>query len=324
MPHIQRRDLLLAALSTLATARSADVLAADGPLRIIVSFPPGGASDQLGRALGQKLTERHGYPVIVENRPGAGSQIAVAALKQAPADGLTLFLGDIGAFSLNQHLYPKLGYDTDRDLAPVALLAKAPLLLVVPASSPARSLADLIDLARKKPQGLSYASPGAGTGAHIAAELLRRKTGSPLVHIPYRGAAPALVDLAAGQVDFMFDPLVSSGPFLKSGKIRALAIAAPARSRYLPDVPTLQEAGVQGANFIAWWGLAALAKTPSPRVNQLNTDIAAAMSSEDLVKRFQEMGLELGTPSAEAFQTLIKADALAYADVIREAGIRLE
>jgi tripartite-type tricarboxylate transporter receptor subunit TctC len=274
--------------------------------------------------LANKLNERFGYASIVDNRPGAGSQVAVSALKQTAPDGATLFLGDIGAFSLNRFLYPKLSYDVDRDLTPIALLAKAPLFLVVPSSSSVQSVAELLALGWQRPRGLSYASPGVGTGAHIAAEMLGHTTGVRLVHVPYRGAGPALIDVAGGQVDFILDPLVSSGPFLKDGRTRALAIAAPSRSTFLPKVPTLREAGVDGVTFTAWWGLAALAATAPAEVKRLNTDIAHAMASNDVAHTLGELGLELGTLSAEDFRLLIDADAGAYAAIIKDLAIKLD
>ncbi|MDB5850710.1 MAG: tripartite tricarboxylate transporter substrate binding protein [Rhodoferax sp.] len=292
------------------------------PITLLEPFPPGGATDQLARVVAQKLTEQQGLVVNVDNRPGGGSQIAVNVLRQAPADGSTLFMGDIGAFSLNRHLYRKLSYNVDADLQPISLVGKAPLFVMVPKGSPFQSLGDLIAAGRNGE--LSYGSPGVGTGAHVAAEMLRARTGIKLNHVPYRGAAPALVDLAGGQLAFVFDPLASSGPLLKDGRIRPLAVATPQRSKLMPDLPTVAEGGAPGVNFVAWFGIAAKAGTPPDVVQRLNRQIGEAISSPDVVKRFADIGIEIAPSSVEGFGQLIKADALAYEPVIKALDINLD
>ena len=318
MTLISRRMVMVAALAAASLAHAQNTK----PMTLLVPFPAGGATDQLARAVAQKLTEQKGYSIVVENKPGAGAQVAINALKLAPADGNTLFMGDIGAYSLNRHLYSKLSYNTERDMQPITLVGKAPLFLMVPANGPYKTTAELI--AAGKTKDLSYGSPGVGTGAHVAGEMLRARTGMKLVHIPYRGSSPALVDLAAGQIAFVFDPLASSNPFLKDGRFRALAVATPTRSKLMPDLPTVGESGAEGVNFVAWFGIAAKAGTPADTVKRLNKDIAEVVSAPDMVKRFAELGIEMSPTTPEGFERLIKADADAYAPIIKDLNINLD
>ncbi len=318
LTSIFRRTFLAAGLLA-ATAAFAQ---GSKPVTLLVPFPAGGATDQLARAVAQKITEQKGYPVVVENKPGAGAQVAVNALKLAPADGNTLFIGDIGAFSLNRHLYQKLSYDTERDLQPLSLLGKAPLFMVVPVNSPFKTAADAISAAKAK--DMSYGSPGVGTIAHVGAEMLRARTGMKITHIPYRGSAPGLVDLAAGQVSFMLDPLASSTPFLKDGRLRALAVSTSARTKIMPELPTLAESGAPGVNFAAWFGIATKAGTPADVVRKLSRDIQDAASAPDLVKRFAELGIEMAPNSPEQFAQFIKTEADAYGPIIKQLNINLD
>jgi tripartite-type tricarboxylate transporter receptor subunit TctC len=248
--------------------------------------------------------------------------VAVNILKQAPADGSMLFMGDIGAFSLNQHLYRKLNYDVARDMQPISLVGKAPLFVMVRKSSPFNSLQDLMNAGRAG--DLAYGSPGVGTGAHVAAEMLRARTGIRTTHIPYRGAAPALIELVSGQIDFVFDPLASSGPLLKDGRIRPLAVATPQRSKLMPDVPTTAEGGAPGVNFVAWFGIAGKAGMPAEVVQRLNKHIGEAISSPEVVSRFADIGIEISPSTPEGFDQLIKADAQAYGPVIKALDINLD
>ncbi|MDD2546353.1 MAG: tripartite tricarboxylate transporter substrate binding protein [Burkholderiaceae bacterium] len=316
--RMSRRSLIAAGLlaaSTLATAQTK-------PITLLVPFPAGGATDQLARAVAQKLTEQKGYSIVVENKPGAGAQVAINSLKLAPADGNTLFIGDIGAFSLNRHLYQKLSYDTERDLQPITLVGKAPLFLVVPSNSPYKTAADLV--AAGKAKDLSYGSPGMGTIAHVGAEMLRAKTGMKITHIPYRGSAPALVDLAAGQIPFALDPLASSTPFLKDGRLRALAVSTATRTKLMPDLPTLAESGATGVSFAAWFGIAAKAGTPAELVRKYSKDIGEVASAPDMVKRFADLGIEMAPTTPEGFAQFIKAEADAYGPIIQSLKISLD
>lgn len=312
------RFLFCAALAVASVAQAH----ASQPTTIVVPFPPGGAVDSLARVLGQELDKKKGYTVLVENRPGAGSQAAMNAVTMGKSDGSVLFLGHTGVFSLNRHMYSKLNYDVDRDLRPISLLAKAPLFLLVAKSSPIKSVQDLIALGKSRE--LAYGSPGIGTGAHIAVEMFRSKAGVQARHIPYRGAAPALIDLVGGEIDFVFDVLVGSKAFLQDGRVRAIAVAAAERSQLLPDVPTFREGGLEGMNFSSWWGLAVKAGTPDEAISRLHQDIVSAMASPAVVKQFADMGIEIQTSTAAGFGELIKKDAQTYGPIIKSLNIKLD
>lgn len=293
------------------------------PITIVVPFPPGGVTDQLARGVGQKLAESLKTPVLVDNRPGAGSQIAANLVKSAPADGHTLFIGDIGSFALNGHLYPKLSYDPLKDFTPLARLALAPALLVVPGKSPYRATAELIAAVKAK-SGVSMASQSTGSGGHLFAEMLRDKTQGQINHIPYRGSAPALTDLAGGQVDSFFDPMITSGPFVKDGRLRALAIGAEKRSAQFPDIPTLEEVGLGDINLIAWFGMAVKTGTPAEVVAVLGQEIVKAIQSPELSAKFTQQGLEVAPMNAAQFGPFVQDEGQRWGRVIKAANIKLE
>ena len=298
---------------------------ADFPPRqiaIVVPFPPGGVTDQLARAIGQKMAENLKIPVIVENKPGGSAQIAASAVKQAPADGSTIFIGDIGAFALNQSLYAKLSYNVQTDFVPLARLVLAPSLLVVPANSPFNSMADFVSAARTRP--VSIASQSTGSGGHLFAEMMAKQGGLKLNHVPYRGSAPALNDLIGGQVDVFFDPVITSGPFVKDGKLRALAYGSAERSAQFPQVPTLQETGWGGANLVAWFGMVVKAGTPPAVTTRLSDEVLKAIRTPEVAKRFADQGLEVAPLSSVEFRQFLDAEVARWAKVIREADIKLE
>lgn len=289
---------------------------------IIVPFPAGGVSDQLARGVGQKLAESLKVPVIVDNRPGGSAQIAANAVKQQPADGATIFIGDIGAFALNQALYPKLNYDVSKDFTPLARLVQAPSFVVVPTASPLNSVADLINTARTKP--LNMASQTTGSGGHIFLELVKTQAKVQLNHVPYRGSAPALTDLVGGQVDALFDPVITSGPFVRDGKLKALAIGAEQRSPQFPNVPTLKEAGLGDTNLVAWFGMAVKAGTPQPVVTRLGDEVVKAMRSPELSKRFTDQGLDVAPLAPSEFKSFLDSEIAKWGKIIRDAGIKPE
>lgn len=291
-------------------------------ITIVVPFPAGGVTDQLARGIGQQLAENLKTTVIVDNKPGGSAQIAASAVKQAPADGATILIGDIGAFALNQSLYAKLSYDIQKDLVPLARLVLAPSLLVVPAASPFNSLADLVAAARTRP--VSIASQSNGSGGHLFAEMLGRQAGLKLNHVPYRGSSPALNDLVGGQVEAFFDPVITSGPFVKDGKLKALAYGGEERSAQFPQVPTLKEAGHGGANLVAWFAMAVKAGTPPSVVTRLSAEVVKALRTPAVAKRFTDQGLEAAPLEAAAFQPFLDAEIAKWGKVIREASIKLE
>lgn len=291
-------------------------------ITIVVPFPAGGVTDQLARGVGQKMAESLKVPVIVDNRPGGSAQIAANAVKQLPADGATIFIGDIGAFALNQSLYTKLSYDVSKDFTPLARLVQAPSLVVVPANSPFNSMAELVQAARAKP--LNVASQTTGSGGHLFLELLNTEARIRSNHVPYRGSAPALTDLIGGQVDMLFDPIITSGPFVKDGKLKALAIGADQRSPQFAQVPTLKEAGLGGANVVAWFAMAVKAGTPQPVVALLGEEVVKAIRSPDLAKRFTDLGLEVAPLPPAEFKPFLDAEVAKWGRVIRDAGIKIE
>lgn len=294
------------------------------PITIVVPFPPGGVTDQLARGIGQKLADSLKTPVLVDNRPGAGSQIAANLVKSAAADGHTLFIGDIGSFALNGHLYAKLSYDPLKDFTPLARLALAPALLVVPSKSPYRTAAELVAAVQTVRGGISMASQSTGSGGHLFAEMLRSKSQGQINHIPYRGSAPALTDLAGGQVDSFFDPMITSGPFVKDGRLRALAIGHDRRSAQFPDVPTLAEVGLGDINLVAWFGMAVKAGTPQDVITALSQQIVKAMQSPDLNAKFTQQGLEVAPMDAAQFGPFVREEAQRWGRVIQAAEIKLE
>jgi tripartite-type tricarboxylate transporter receptor subunit TctC len=293
-------------------------------ITIVVPFPPGGVTDQLARGVGQKLADSLKVPVIVDNRPGAGSQIAANVVKQAPADGHFIFIGDIGSFALNAHLYSKLSYDPVKDFTPLARLVLAPSLWVVNSNSPFKTAADLVNVVKTQPSGVNIASQSTGSGGHLFAEMLRDKTKGTLNHVPYRGSPPALMDLVGGQVDTFFDPVITSGPFVKDGRLRAVAIGADKRSPQFPNVPTLAEAGLGDINLVTWFGMAVKVGTPPEVVSKLSSAVVAAMETPDLAKKFTDQGLEVAPMNDVQFGSFMRDEAARWGKVIKAANIKLE
>jgi tripartite-type tricarboxylate transporter receptor subunit TctC len=256
MPMLRRAAALaaLVAATSLAGGNLAAQLLSSRPITVIIPFTPGASSDLLQRLVAKKVTENTGQVLIVESRPGGGGSIGAVAVKQAQPDGHTLFQANAGTHAANVALYPTLAYDPVKDFRPITLMWGFPQLLAVPADSPAKSVADLVALAKSKPGGLSFASQGTGAGGHLLGEMLKQRTGTPLVHVPYRGAGPAAVDLAAGRVDFFFVAYASVVSFLQAGKVRVLAVTSPKRLPAQPNVPTMAEAGFPGIQLDAWFG----------------------------------------------------------------------
>jgi tripartite-type tricarboxylate transporter receptor subunit TctC len=293
------------------------------PLRFIVPFP-GGFSDVLARQIGARMSEALGQPVVVENRPGGSGQIGAQEVIRAPADGHTLFMGHIGTHAINAHIFPKLSYDPDKDFAPVTLLVTVPNLLVVHPSVPARNVRELIALAKSKPGGLSYASPGSGTSGHLAAELFKSLAGVFIVHIPYKGAAPALQDLMGGQVHLLFDTLAQSYPQAKAGKVRALAVTTVKRHPTAPEVPTMDEQGFPGWETGPWFGIFVRAGTPESMLRKLHAESAKALGSPEVRERFVAQGANVVGNTPEEFAAFIRAESARWGKLVREVGIRAD
>lgn len=294
------------------------------PIRLVVPFPPGGVADPVARMIGDKAGKSLGQSVVVDNRPGGAGIIGAEIVRQAPADGYTLFMGHAGTHAVNPSLYPNLPYDPVRDFQPVMLMMSTSHVLVVPLESPAKSVNDLAALAKSKPEGLTFASQSIGTGGHLLGEMFKVRTGTNLQHVPYKGSAPALADLMAGRVDFFFDAVITAAPQIKGGKIRALATASKRRASILPEVPTMTEAGYPGIELDFWFALFAPAGTPPAIVQKLNQEFTKALHSPEVSTRFIEQGLDIITGTPEELAALIRTDTERFGKVVREAGIKVE
>lgn len=309
---------------------SADVALAQAPaypvkpIRWVLGFPPGGITDIMTRILARQLSESVGQQVIVENRAGAGGSIAASFVARSPADGYTLFTGTISTLATNVSTYRKLPYDPVKDFAPVTLTAVTPYLLVVHASLPTRSVQALIALAKARPNQITYATAGSGGGSHLATEMFRTMAGIELVHVPYRGAAPAMIDLVGGQVSMNFNQPPSTLPHVASGRIRMLATSGARRVATLPDVPTLAEAGVPGYDATSWQGLLVPAGTPSAIVERLHKEIDAALRSPEMRERLVAEGSEAVPMQPQAFGKFIVAEIAKWAKVVKDAGLKPE
>jgi len=294
-----------------------------GPVRVVVPFPPGGGVDGMGRVVAQKLTESLGKSFVVENRSGANGNIGTEIVAKAPKDGYTLLATGAGLVT-NPSLYARTGYDPIRDFDPVSLVAIAPNVLVVHPSVPARSVAELIALARSRPGLLQFAGSGSGSTPHLAGELFNTLAGVKMVHVPYRGTGPAIVGLIAGEVGVMFMPATNAVQLIKSGRVRGLAVTSTARLPALPELPTVAESGLNGYASSQWYGVLAPAATPEEVVNLLNGQIARIMRSADVKQRLAEEGvLPVGSTRAE-FASHIKDEIAKWAQVIKRSGARID
>jgi len=295
------------------------------PITWILPFPPGGVTDPVARMVGAKVGENLGQSVIIDNRPGAASIIAAEAVKRAPADGYTLLFGHAGSHAVNQFLYAKLSYDPQKDFVPITNLISTTHVLVVPASSTAKSMNDLIALAKSQPKGLNYGSQGIAAGGHLLGEMLKLRTGITLNHIPYKGSGPLVQDLLAARVDLAFDSPITSGPHVRSGALRALAVTSPNANRNLPGVPTVAQAGFAGMELDFWFGLFAPAGTPSAVVQRLHQEFVKAINDPEISKKILDTGLDVTTSrSPEEFAALIAKDAERLGKVVKDAGVRVD
>jgi tripartite-type tricarboxylate transporter receptor subunit TctC len=290
-----------------------------------VPYAPGGPVDLSARLIAPKLQQALGQPVIVENKPGAGGNIGADFVAKSAPDGYTIVMGAIATHAINPALYPKLPYDPVRDFRHVALLVQVPNVLVVNNELPARNVAELIQLLKSRPGKLDFASGSTGSTGHLAGELFKQMTGTFMVHIPYKGSAPAVADLLAGRVQLMFDNLASALPNIQAAKLRALAVTTLKRSSFLPDVPTLDESGLNGFDMTTWWGLMAPASTPQPVVERLAAESSKALQSPDLIERWRAMGSEVPTVrSPAAFTAFVERERKLYADLVKRSGATVD
>ncbi len=320
-----RRSLLLVAGSTalgLTPAVQAQASWPSAPLRLVVPFPPGGLLDGVGRLFAPPLGAALGQPVVIDNKPGSGGNIGTDLVAKAAPDGQTWLLGSPG-LAISPSLYPRLPYKPE-DLQPVALLGSQPNVLLVPADSPARTLAELVAMLRKAPGRYQYASNGNGTSLHLSAELLKFKTQTFVLHIPYRGSAPAMTALLAGEVNFMFDNLSPALPQIQAGKVRALAVTSTTRSASLPAVPTVQESGIEGFDVSAWFGLLVPRGTPAAIVQRLEAEAAKAVRDPALAQALRQRGIEPGFRGAGDFAAHLKREQAQWKSVVDYAKIVLD
>ena len=310
----------IAALTSLSWAQAYP----NKPIRLVVPFPPGGGTDITAREISTKLTTTLGWNFVVDNRPGAGGNLGVDAVAKSAADGYTLVLGQTSNLAINPTLYSKLPYDPFKDLAPVSLVATAPLVLVVSASSPYKTLADVVSAAKAKPGAVNFASPGNGTVSHLTGELFQKAAGIKLQHVPYKGSNQALTDLIGGQVQLFMASVPTALPHIKSGRLRALAVSSAKRVADLPQVPTIDESGYKGFDASTWFGVLAPAGTPSEIVSKLNVEINKVLTSADIRKRIHEEGGEAVGGTPEQFAQLMKVDFVRWSKVVKESGAKVD
>ncbi len=293
------------------------------PVRLVVPYPPGGSTDVAARLIAQKLSEVWAQTVVVDNRPGAGTNIGTEIVVRAPPDGYTLLMGSFGN-AVAKSLFPALGFDPQTDLAPIAQLSRNAVIMTVPSNSPAQDVRGFIEMAKAKPGQLNYGAGGAGSSAHLAAEMLKQQAGVDLVSVVYKGGAAALQDLLRADVHVLFDSPQTIMPQLAAGKVRVLAVTGRARSPALPQVPTLQEAGLPNFELYAWFGILAPAKTPREVIGLIESACAKVVADPQIQARFAVLGIEPVSTGAEAFARFFRAENAKWGEVVRRANIKLE
>lgn len=318
-----RRLLVLLAVATACTGSFAQAWPAK-PIRLVVPFPAGGGTDIIGREVAQKITESTQWAFIVDNKPGSGGNIGIDNVAKSPADGYSLVLGQTSNLAINPSLYSKLPYDPVKDLAPISLVASAPLTLVVSATSPYKTLADLVAAARAQPGSINFATSGNGTVAHLATEMFQKAAGVKLTHIPYKGATQGINDVIGGQVQVYVSSIPTLIGHIKSGKMRALAVTSARRVDDLPQVPTVAESGYKGFEAVTWFGVLGPANLPKDIAARLNTEINKALQSPDLQKKLSDQGADVAGSTPEAFGKLVRDDMVRWGKVVKDSGARID
>ncbi len=293
------------------------------PIRFVMAYPPGGSSDALARPIANEMTKGLGQPVLLEYKPGGGSTIGADFTAKSPPDGYTIVLL-LTAHAVNATLMPKLPYDTTRDFAPITLAAVAPLVVEVNAQSPIRTLRELIDAARSNKGKINYASAGPGNTSHLAVELFKMTVGVDMTHVPYKGSGPAITAILSREVDLMFDAIGSSLPQIQAGRFRALAVTTATRAPVLPEVPTVQEAGVPGFDVSVWYGVFAAAGTPQPIVQKLNAEFIRAMNVPEVKERVEALGYQVVGSTPAQLDAHLRSEITRWARVVKEAGVTVE
>ena len=294
------------------------------PIRLVVTFPPGGSSDAAARIVAPRLAERLGQPVVVDNRPGAGGGVGLDLVAKSPADGYTIVLASAGGLTANPSLYKSLPYDPARDFAPITLFGTSPFVLLANPALPVSNVADVLKLASSQPGRLSYASGGNGTAMHLSGELLKSMGRVHIVHIPYRGSGPALMAVMGGETQLAVADITTAAAQIKSGRVKVLGVMGKDRSPLAPDMPTLSETGLRGYDSAGWFGILAPANTPPAVVQRLNTEITAVLRSADVRERFAAAGLEPLPSSSEDMAALMKSEAQKWSRVIKESGASVD
>lgn len=315
--------LMLAALAISSGAATAQDFPSR-PITVELPFPPGGLADLVARRLSQKVQEGLGQQIIVDYKAGGGGTIGATFVKAATPDGYTLLIANNSIMAINPSLMAKVSYDAQKDFAPVTMLVSSSHILVVPAASPVKSLPDLIALAKSKPNGLSFASAGVGGGGHLLGEMLKQKTGTHLVHVPYKGAAPAMQDVLGGNIDFYFESVALAAPHVKSGGVRAIAVTSKKRLAAYPDIPTMSELGFADVNADAWFALFAPANTPPAVVARLNAEFVKALKDPAVTKPLLDQSLDVLPGSPEELSQVVSRDLARYGTLIKDIGAKVE
>ena len=315
---------ILAAAAAIAAGQPALAEYPEKPVHLVVPFPAGGATDLMARSLGQKLGERLGKPIVVDNRGGAGGTIAAEAVASAPPDGYTLFFATMGTLAINPSLYSKLRYDPVKDFAPISLTHSTANMLVVHPSVGATNVKELIALAKAKPGTLTFASAGNGSSSHLSGEMFKSIAGIDITHVPYKGTGPAMADLLTGRVSMMIDTISAHIENVNAGKVRALGVTSAKRSPAAPNVPTLAESGLTGFDVSIWLGVLAPAATPKDIVARLNAEIAKVMADPGMKKQLASQGIEPMSSTPEAFAATIKTDMAKWGKVVKASGATID
>ena len=319
-----RNILIIAFASLTAQAVAADQPYPSKPIRLVVPFPPGGGTDIMARVVGNKLTETLKWVIVVDNRPGAGGNIGVDLAAKAPADGYTIVMGQTSNLAVNPTLYAKMPYDAIKDLAPIAAVADAPLVLVVASSSPFKTLADVVAAAKAKPGMITLATPGNGTVAHLTGELFQKAAGIKLQHVPYKGSSQAITDLLGGSIQVFMASVPTASGQIKGGNMRALAVTSEKRSADLPSVPTINESGYKGFDARTWFGLLAPAGTPPNVILKLNAEINKVLKMPEVREKIRVEGGDTLGGSSEEFASMIKSETVRWGKVVKESGAKID
>ena len=318
-----RRFLLALAGSTFCLGALAQAWPTK-PIRIVVPFPPGGGTDIIARETSQKVAAATGWTFVIDNKPGAGGNLGVDAVAKAPADGYTIVLGQTSNIAINPSLYTKLPYDPQKDLAPIVMIANAPLVMVTGTNTPLKTLAEAVNAAKAKPGHVNFASPGNGTVAHLTEEMFQKAAGIKTQHVPYKGANQALTDVISGNVELYMSSVPTLLGHIKQGKLRALAVTSAKRVDDLPNVPTINESGYKGFDAGTWFGLLAPAATPKDVIAKLNAEFNKALKLPELSKRLGDEGADTAGGTPEEFATLIKSDIPRWGKIVKESGAKVD